>query len=308
MKNLLRKLKTEYIGRGVVTIFGIFIIVITVAISIFLIYKGVATFIDNKHSISEFLFSSKFAPQELVGSPNSGQVGSAIFIFGSITISSLALLVATPFAVSSAIFISEISPKLGKRFVRPAVEVFVGIPSVVYGWIGLSVLVPFIADVFQLPHGFSVLAGAIVLALMIFPTITSVATDALRNVPMEYKEAAYSMGCTRWQMIRKVQLKAALPGILTGIVLGLARAFGEALAVAMVIGQQQSFPKFNNGFIDGLLSATNNLTAKIASDMGNEVTGSEWSNALWTMALFLFIISFLFILIIRILGKRGERI
>jgi len=308
MKINFRKLKTEYIGRSVVTVFGIFIIFITVAISVFLIYKGLATFVINNHTISEFLFSSKFAPQEIAGSPNNGQVGSAIFIFGSIIISLLALLIATPFAVSSAIFISEISPKLGKRFVRPAVEVFVGIPSVVYGWIGLSVLVPFIAEVFQLPYGFSVLAGAIVLALMIFPTITSVATDAIKNVPMEYKEAAYSMGCTRWQMIWKVQLKAALPGILTGIVLGLARAFGEALAVAMVIGRADRFPKFNNGFIEGLLSATNNLTSKIASDMGNEVTGSEWSNALWTMALFLFVISFLFILLIRILGKRGAKI
>ena len=308
MKINFRKLKTEYIGRGVVTVFGIFIIFITVAISVFLIYKGLATFISNNHSITEFLFSSKFAPQEIAGSPNNGQVGSAIFIFGSIIISLLALLIATPFAVSSAIFISEISPKLGKRFVRPAVEVFVGIPSVVYGWIGLSVLVPFIAEVFQLPYGFSVLAGAIVLALIIFPTITSVATDAIKNVPFEYKEAAYSMGCTRWQMIWKVQLKSALPGILTGIVLGLARAFGEALAVAMVIGRADRFPRFDNGFLQGLLSATNNLTAKIASDMGNEVSGSEWSNALWTMALFLFIISFLFILVIRILGKRGAKI
>ncbi len=301
-----RKFKTELLGRSITTVFGFLIIFITLAIAIFLIAKGISTFTTQGHSLSEFLFSNVFSPQEKVGA-TPGQVGSAIYIAGSVLISIFALIIATPFAVASAIFMNEISPKLGKRLYRPAIEIFVGIPSVVYGWIGLSVLVPFLQDIFQLQTGQTVLAGSIVLALMIFPTITSVSTDAIRVVPHEYKEAAYSLGCTRWQMIWKVQLPAALSGILTGIVLGLARAFGEALAVAMVIGNSDRFPKFQNGFIDGLLSSTHNLTSKIASMMGDTVNGSEANDALWTMALLLFVISFIFILIIRILGRKGEK-
>jgi phosphate transport system permease protein len=169
---------------------------------------------------------------------------------------------------------------------------------VVYGWVGLTVLVPFIADIFKLPYGFSVLAGGIVLAVMIFPTITSVSTDAIRNVPPEYREASYALGSTRWQMIWRVILPSAVPGILTGVVLGLARAFGEALAVAMVIGRMDRFPQ-------GILSATNNLTSKITADMGNTTSGTEWNDALWSMALLLFVISFLFIVLIRIIGRKG---
>jgi phosphate transport system permease protein len=169
--------------------------------------------------------------------------------------------------------------------------------SVVYGWVGLTILVPFLAKIFDLAYGYSVLAGSIVLAVMIFPTITSVSADAIRSVPPDYREAAYGIGSTRWQMIYKVVVPAAMPGILTGIVLGLARAFGEALAVAMVIGKMQAFPT-------SLLSATTNLTSEITADMGNTTEGSEWNNALWSMALLLLLISFLFILLIRFIGRR----
>lgn len=290
------KLKTEYLGRGIVTLFGILIIALTVAILGFLGYKGSATFLQNGHSVLEFLFGSQWKPGE---AGKSGAVGAAVFIVGSLQVSGLALLIATPFSVAVAIFISDISPKLGKRFLRPAVEIFVGIPSVVYGWIGLTVLVPFIARVFRLPFGFSVLSAAVVLAVMIFPTITSVATDALQATPVEYREASYALGSTRWQMIWKVKLRSAMPGILTGVVLGLARAFGEALAVAMVIGQ-------NGRFADSLLSPTNTITAVITANMGNTVEGSEYNNALWSMAFLLLLISLIFIIAIRVIGRRSK--
>lgn len=293
---LIDKLKNEYLGKGTVTLAGLSIMLFTLLMSGFLLYKGISTFTVHGHSVGEFLFSSLWEPAEIEGR---GHIGSAVFITGSIFISLLGLFIATPFSLAAAIFMNEISPKLGKKFLQPAIEIFVGIPSVVYGWVGLTLLVPFIARVFDLPFGFSVLAGGIVLAVMIFPTITSVATDAMRSVPSEYKEAAYAIGSTRWQMIWKMQLRAALPGILTGVVLGLARAFGEALAVAMVIGRRDRFPE------KGLLSPTNNLTSKMTSDMGNTVSGSEWNDALWSMALLLFILSFLFIILIRIIGKRG---
>lgn len=290
--------KKEYLWRTIVTIFGVFIIVLTISIGAFLLYKGSGLFTTYHHSIGEFLFSSDWNPADDFN--GGGQVGAAIFIFGSISVCFLALLISTPFSLAAAIFMSEISPKISAKFLQPAVEIFVGIPSVVYGWVGLTVLVPFIERLFHLQYGFSVLAGGIVLAVMIFPSITSVAADSLRNVPAEYREAAYGLGSTRWQVIRRVILPAARPGILTGIILGLARAFGEALAVAMVIGKMKAFP-------ENILSPTNNLTAAISSDMGGATEGGEYNIALWTMALLLLIISFLFILAVRVISAKGEK-
>lgn len=291
------RFRKETLGRSLVTLAGLFIILLTLAIGTFLVYRGSATFFVDKHSVLEFLFSSDWDPAQ---QGSGGKVGAAIFLVGSIFISGLALLIALPFSIAAAVFMTEISPYLGNKILQPAIEIFVGIPSVVYGWVGLTVLVPWIAKVFSLAYGYSVLAGAIVLAVMIFPTITSVSADAIRSVPSEYREAAYSLGSTRWQMIYKVILPTAAPGILTGVVLGLARAFGEALAVSMVIGKMQAFPT-------SVLSPTTNLTAEITADMGNTTTGSEWNNAIWSMALLLFIISFLFILLIRLIGKVGNK-
>ena len=298
MISIEKKWRTEYAGRTTVTVFGIFIIILALTILGFLGYRGSATFLDYGHSVAEFLFSANWNPGE---AGQSGMVGAAIFIVGSLTVSGLALLIATPFAIAVSIFISDISPKSGARFLRPVLEIFVGIPSVVYGWLGLTVLVPFVAKVFDLPYGFSVLAASIVLAVMIFPTISSVATDALQAIPAEYRDVSYALGSTRWQMIWHIKLRSAAPGILTGIVLGLARAFGEALAVAMVVGQ-------SNRFVDSLLKPTNTLTAVITANMGNTVNGSEYNDALWSMAFLLLLISFVFIILIRVLGrKRAER-
>ena len=171
------------------------------------------------------------------------------------------------------------------------VEIFAGIPSVVYGWVGLTVLVPFIKTVFDRQVGHSILAAGIVLAIMIFPTITTVSADAIGAVPVECRYAAYGLGSTRWQMIYKIVLPAARPGIISGIILGLARAFGEALAVAMVIGQTTALPT-------SIFSTSKTLTTEIASQMGNAMEGGEMKSALWTMALLLFLIALLFISLI----------
>ncbi len=290
--------KMDYLWRSLVSICGLCIVVLTIAIGAFLLYKGIGTFTVYHHSVMEFLFSSDWNPaDDFMGG---GRVGAAIFIFGSIVICFLALLIATPFSLATAIFMSEISPKFSSKILQPAVEIFVGIPSVVYGWVGLTILVPFLESLFHLQYGFSVLAGGIVLAVMIFPSITSVSADSLRNVSDEYREAAYGLGSTRWQTIRRVILPAARPGILTAIILGLARAFGEALAVAMVIGKMKAFP-------ENILSPTNNLTAAIASDMGGATEGGEYNLALWTMALLLLLISFVFILTVRKLSSKGAK-
>ena len=294
-RNMFQK---EYFWHGLVAIGGCFMIVLTLAIGIFLVYKGSATFTTYGHSITEFLFSSKWSPAD--NSKGGGNIGAAIYIFGSISTCALALLIATPFSIAAAIFMTEIAPKVGISVFQPAVEIFVGIPSVVYGWIGLTVLVPAIKNIFHLTYGFSVLAAGIVLAVMIFPTITSVTADAIRSVPIQFRQASYGLGATRWQMIRTVVLPSAKSGIYTGIILGLARAFGEALAVAMVIGKTRAFPK-------NILSSTNNLTASIASDMGGAMEGGEYNSALWSMALLLFLISLLFIFIIHYISSKEEK-
>lgn len=293
-------LKKEYMGRAIVTICGLSIVILTIAIGAFLIFKGSTTFTEHGGSIIKFLFSTDWAPSDSL-TKSTGRVGAGIYIVGSLLVCGLALLIATPFSLAGAIFISEISPSVGKKILQPAIEIFVGIPSVVYGWVGLTVLVPFINDKLNAPMGgYSVLAAGIVLAVMIFPTITTVSADALRAVPDGYRQAAYGLGSTRWQVIHKVCVPAARTGIMSGIILGLARAFGEALAVAMVIGKTRVLPK-------GLLYPTNNLTAAIAADMGNTADGGEHNAALWSMALLLLIISMLCILAIHVMANASKR-
>ena len=254
----------EYAWRGLMTAGGLLVIAITICIGAFLIYKGSGTFTIFGHSIFEFLGSTDWNPED--NAQGGGTVGALIFIVGSLCTCGLALLIATPFAVGSAIFMIEIAPKFGEKFYRPIVEIFAGIPSVVYGWVGLTVLIPAIKKVFHLQVGHSVLAAGIVL------------------------------GSTRWQSIYKVVIPAAGSGILSGIILGLARAFGEALAVAMVIGQTTALPK-------GLFSTTKSLTTEIAAQMGNATEGGEMKTALWTMALLLFLLSLLFILLIHYFSR-----
>jgi phosphate transport system permease protein len=301
MDTVLEKaVKSDKRWKFIYRLCGILIITLTVTIGIFLLAKGSETFTKAGHSVWEFLFSSNWNPTDTSGS-YSGSVGAAVYIVGTLESCGLAMLMVIPFAIGTAVYISEISPKYGEKLFRPAVEIYVGIPSVVYGWIGLTVLVPFIRDVFHASMGgFSVLAAAIVLAVMIFPTITTVAADAIQTVPQGYREAAYGLGSTRWQVIYKVVIPAAMNGIFTGVILGLTRAIGEALAVAMVIGKTR-------GFADSILSPTNNLTAAIAADMGNTANGGEHNMALWTMALLLYLISLFMIYLIHHMAKKARK-
>lgn len=288
----------EYLWRTIVTICGLFVIVLTLVIGGFLVYKGSGTFTKFGHSIGEFLFSADWAPVDNI--TGGGSVGTRIFIVGSLCTCGLGLLIATPFAIGSAIFMTEISPKFGEKFYRPVIQIFAGIPSVVYGWVGLTVLVPAIKTIFNRQVGHSILAAGLVLAIMIFPTITSVSADAIRAIPKEFRLGAYGMGSTRWQTTYKIVLPAAATGIFSAVILGLARAFGEALAVAMVIGQTTALPT-------GIFSTTKSLTTEITAQMGNAMEGGETKTALWTLALLLFIISLLFIFLIHYFsGKKPD--
>ncbi|KNY29604.1 phosphate ABC transporter permease subunit PstC [Pseudobacteroides cellulosolvens] len=304
IKKSVHYIKKELFGRSIVTFFGIFLIILTISLVFFIASKGMATFIQDKQSPIQFLFSDRW---DTVGDSRGGPaVGALVFIFGSVSISMLALMISTPFSIAISIFMTEISPKLGKKLLQPVIEIFVGIPSVVYGWVGLTVLVPFISKfTLMMPFfdgsinttGKSLLTGALVLSIMIFPTIASVSVDALKALPRDYKEASFALGATRWQTIRRVLVPAALPGILTGVVLGLARAFGEALAVQMVIGNNILFPK-------SIFDRANTMTSVITMEMGNAVSGTLESNALWSLAFLLLIISFLFIVVIHKIGAK----
>lgn len=295
--NIIKRIRNEYLGRSYATICGLFIIILTAAIIFFVASKGLNIFIKNKYSIFEFLFSSNWKP-DLAAEKGGPQFGTLIFMLGSIFVSIGAVIISAPVGIALAIFMNQISPKLGEKALQPAMEIFVGIPSVVYGWVGVTVLVPFIKSSFG-GLGFSLLAGILVLSIMILPTITSISSDAIRTISRDYIEASYGLGATRWQTISRVIIPASKGGILTGVVLGIARAFGEALAVQMVIGNSLSLVK-------SLTGTTSTLTSILTMDMANTVSGTAWNNALWAMAFLLMVISFLFIILIRKIGKRGD--
>ncbi len=275
---------------------AVFLVILTVSIVVFLASRGLATFVRDGVSPLGFLTGTVWKPDRAAaeGGP---ALGALAFLAGSVVVASLAVLCSVPFSLGTAVFMTEIAPSLGKRVLQPVVELFVGIPSVVYGWIGLNVLVPLIRT-----HvgglGFSVLAGALVLSVMIMPTIVGVSVDALKSLSIDLKNAAYGLGSTRWQTIRHVLVPAARRGILTAIILGLARAFGETLAVQMVIGNTRLIPR-------SLLSPAITLTSGIAMDMGYTISGSLWNHALWSLALLLLLVTFLFIAAIRIVGRGG---
>lgn len=279
-------------GKVIATVCAALLIVVVLSITYFIASKGLSTFFVNGVSITEFLTHSKWDPE---GEP--AVYGVFPFILGSFLVTTLAALIAAPLGIGAAIFMVELFPNFGKKVLKPVIELLVGIPSVVYGYVGLTLLVPFIREQFDV-LGFSLLAGGLVLALMILPTITSVAADAIGAVPQDLRNASLALGATRWQTIWNVVLHSALPGCLTAIVLGMARAFGEALAVQMVIGNTTKLP-------GSLLDPISTLTSGITLNMGNTIQGTPYNNALWSMALLLLLMSFVFIMILRIIGRKG---
>ncbi|MCT4660744.1 MAG: phosphate ABC transporter permease subunit PstC [Tissierellales bacterium] len=293
MKNLISNKQKSNLAGLYTYICILFGILAVGALTYFIASKGLRTFFVHGVDIREFLFGTTWDPESYEGVSS---FGAGAFIFGSFAVTFLAVLISTPLSLGAAVFMAEINPKYGRKFLQPVIELLVGIPSVVYGYVGLSLVVPFIRKYFS-GLGFSLLAGMIVLAIMILPTITSVAYDSLVAIPKDLRLASYALGTTRWQTIKNVVIPAALPNVLTGVILGMARAFGEALAVQMVIGNVLRMPK-------SILDASSTLTSIITLEMGNTIAGSAYNEALWSMALILLIMSFVFIGVIRILGRR----
>lgn len=287
------KLKNDYLGKIFATVCGLLIIFVTLLIIVFITKKGIATFTKGNSTVLNFLFKNNWNPNK-----SKPEFGALALILGSCTVSLGAVILSAPVAITIGVFVNVISNKVGNKIIKPCLEMLVGIPSVVYGWVGISVLVPFIKERFS-GMGFSLLAGIIVLALMILPTIATLSIDAIKTVSPDHLEASYGLGATRWQTIRKVIIPEAKSGILTGVVLGIARAFGEALAVQMVIGNSVKIP-------EKLTESATTLTSVLTMDMANTATGSAWNDALWSLALVLLIISFIFIFIVRSIERRSE--
>ncbi|EXX84650.1 phosphate ABC transporter permease [Paenibacillus darwinianus] len=286
-------LREEWVGRVYTFLCILFLLLTIFSMVYFVASKGLSTFIINKVNLAGFLTGLKWSPDS-----EPPLFGALPFLIGSFSTSILAAVIAAPLGFCAAVFMTQIMPKFGRKIMQPVIELLAGIPSVVYGFVGLSVIVPLFRDIFP-GQGIGIAAGAVVLSIMILPTITTIATDALASLPAGLKEGSYALGATRWQTIYRIVLPTTMPALLTGIVLGIARAFGEALAVQMVIGNSPHIPR-------SLFESTSTLTSAITLSMGNTVMGSIQNNALWSLALLLMIMTFVFVFIVRMLERRSK--
>ena len=235
-------------------------------------------------------------PANLFGAdwnPKEGQYGMLIFIVGTLTTTAGGLLLGTPLAIGSALFLTQMAPRRARSIMTRGVELLAGVPSIVLGWLGFTVMVPWIRSLTN-STGTGVLAASIILAIMIIPTITAIAKDALEAVPQSHMQAALALGATRWQAIRRVLIPAAKPGLLVAVILGMGRAIGETMAVALVIGPASAFPT-------SLTTPTHTLTTKILIEMG-ESTGVQRSS-LFAMGLVLLLLAMLLILLVRLVSR-----
>jgi phosphate transport system permease protein len=227
--------------------------------------------------------------------------GIVPLITGSFLVTILATIIAVPFGVIGAVYISEVSSKYEREFLKPFIELLAGIPSVVIGFFGLVVLAPFIKAVFGLQSGLTALTGALLLALMAIPTIISISEDAINSVPQTYKEASFAVGASKLQTIWKVTVPASISGITAAVMLGMGRVIGETMAVLMVTG---------NAAITTLspFESVRTMTATIAAEMGEVPFGSDHYRALFWVGIVLLIITFgLNMIAQKVFSKYGGR-
>jgi phosphate transport system permease protein len=269
-----------------------FVILAIAALIVYLSIEGTKTFFVDRVSPFEFLTSTNFAI-------DSGHPGSAVYIAGTLAVTLFAIAVGGPFGIAVGIFLAEIAPARMTDVLKPAIEVMVGIPSVVYGWLGLTLLVPLIRTHTSSPSGFGLAAAGIVLSIMILPTVITLSEDAFRSLPGSLKEGSLALGATRWQTITRVLLPSAASGLAVALILGIARAVGETLAIQMVIGNATQLPT-------GLFAPTATLTTEIVTDMPGATQGSILQHALFSMAFLLLIIAMVLIVFVRFaLRKRA---
>ena len=296
----------DHIARIVFAACAVLIVVIIIGIFLFVGLNAFKVFGEGAN-VGTFLFTSNWDPTGATSDSGLPSFGAGGLILGSLVITFFSVLIATPLSFGMALFFTELCPLWLARILQPLIEIFTGMPSVVVGFLGLVVLVPFLQRLIGPLEGGSATAGfgwgaaILVLVIMILPTIISVSIDALRAVPNGVREASLALGSTRWQMMRNAIIPAATSGLATAVVLGTARAIGETLAVSLVL--------FGSGLPKNLLTPfvffqpNVNMTQLIATDFG-EALGSA-RDAYFTLAFVLLIISFIFVCISRYLASRS---
>lgn len=269
----------ENVVHGVFLIFGLITVGCVLIISVYLVISGIPAI--KEIGIIKFLFGKKWA--STAANP---QYGILPFILTSVYGTAGAILIGVPIGFYTAVFLSKMAGKKSRAIIEAAINLLAGIPSVVYGLVGMIVLVPAIRKIFNVPDGASLLASIIVLAVMILPNIIKVSVTALDAVPKEYEDASLALGATPTETYFKVSVPAAKSGIAAAVVLGVGRAIGESMAVMMVAGNVANMPS--------LFESVRFLTTAVASEMAYSSPGSLQRNALFSIALVLF----LFIMII----------
>jgi len=260
---------------------------------IFLFSDGIILF---KHiSVTSFITDTKWFP-----TAEPVHFGLLPLLLGSIIVTTGAVIFSVPLGIAAAIYISELADPKIANIVKPVTEILAGIPSVVYGFFGLVVLVPFLQKSLGLPTGQTALTGSIMLGIMALPTIISISEDAIYSVPRSLKEGSLALGSTKWQTIYKVTVPAALSGISAAVMLGIGRAIGETMTVMMVTGNSAVIP----GFPSGLFAPVRTMTATIALEMGEVPQGSDHFHALFAIGSVLFITTFIINIIANYIKRR----
>jgi len=272
---------------------------------IFLFFLLLAILIEGsfeilkEQSLSDLIFSSTWKPF-------SGQFGLFAVIIDTLIVTALSMIIAVPISLLSAIYIAEYAPKKFRNVVRPFIDVLAGVPSVVFGLCALLVFVPLVRDDIApffgntISSGFSLFTASLILSIMVFPIIISLCLESFNSVPIALKEASLSVGATKWETIKKVIFRASGPGILAAIFLGFGRAFGETIAVSMVIGNQELIPK-------SLFGPGQTLASLIASNYTEVSSIPILASALIFVALLLFIVVLVFNLLGYLVLRRASR-
>jgi phosphate transport system permease protein len=255
---------------AVIFVFGIF----------FFVFREGAGIL-GKLSLHEFIFSTEWYPT----SRSDVRYGVGALILGTLGVTALAMALAVPFGLGTAVFVSEFCERRTRETLKIVIELLAAIPSVVWGFIGLSVMNPLIQYVFNVPIGLNLLNGAVLLALMSVPVIVSIGEDALKAVPDSFREAALALGANRWQTVMRVLLPAAKNGLLAAALLGVGRAIGETMAVLMATGHAVNIPK-------SIFDPVRTLTATIAAELGEAPSGSDHYRVLFLIGILLFSITF----------------
>ena len=274
---------------------GISAIVFIVGIFIFVFKEGFGFILLNM-DFAEFFGNPAWRPTS-----DEPTYGALALIAGTASVTGLAVLTAVPFSLGAAIYIAEFSTGRTREILKVLIELLAAIPSVVWGFIGLSIMNPLIIELFNVPIGLNVLNAGIILGLMAAPIMTTIAEDALKAVPDHYREAAEALGATKWQVTFKVVLPAAKKGLMSAILLGVGRGFGETMAVLMASGHSIHLPT-------SPFDSVRALTATIAAELGETAVGSEHYRALFTLGILLFIVTFAINLTADIIVRgKGER-